>query len=59
MEEKAQLVQFEMLINKNNKHLVHHLLAYECEDNFVPNADGGRECGTLYKLKKSLYHLLK
>lgn len=44
-EEKVHLIQFEMLVNDDNRHLVHHLLAYECDDGFNSSAFSGRECG--------------
>ena len=48
IEKKAQMIQFEMHVNENNKRLVHHLAAFACSDNFVPSSLSGRECGSVY-----------
>lgn len=36
-----------MIINENNKKLVHHLLAYECDEDFIPPSKFGQECGSV------------
>ena len=48
IEDKVQMVQFEILVNKANQKLVHHLAAFACSDNFVPSSLSGRECGSVY-----------
>jgi hypothetical protein len=46
-DEKVHMIQFEMLVNKDNKHMVHHLLGYECSNGFEPSKDLAQECGNV------------
>ena len=34
-----------MIVNPDNKRFVHHLLAYECDDDFVLTTPLAQECG--------------
>jgi dopamine beta-monooxygenase len=43
--QKLHLVQFEVLINKINKQNFHHLLGFECDEEFVPTGPLAKECG--------------
>ena len=36
-----------MLVNKTNRNFVHHLLGYECKEDFVPPDNAGGECGAV------------
>lgn len=40
------MIQFEIIVDPNNKRNVHHLLAYECDNGFVPPEPLARECGS-------------
>ena len=41
----VHLIQFEMIVNPNNKKYVHHLLVYECQYGFDYGRPLAKECG--------------
>lgn len=47
LDKKYHVIQYEILVQKENRRFIHHLLAYECDDGFdgTPYI-GGKECGS-------------
>ena len=47
LEKPVHLTHFEILINKKNKKYFHHVLVYQCENNFQPESDISQQCGEI------------
>lgn len=41
------LIQFEMLINKNNKDIVHHYDVHECDNEYIHTQNITQECNNV------------